>query len=61
MQGRYGAAFGFFCYATYDPTNLATLKGWLTKMVFVDIIWDTVLKASCAAIGVWATQMIIGL
>ncbi|MFT5020341.1 MAG: putative membrane protein, partial [Polaribacter sp.] len=24
----YGALFGFFCYATYDLTNLATLKGF---------------------------------
>lgn len=55
----YGAAFGFFCYATYDLTNLATLKGWPPKMVVVDIIWGTVLTGSCAAIGVWLTQMVV--
>ncbi len=52
----YGALFGFFCYATYDLTNLATLKGWPTKMVIVDIIWGTVLTGSCAVIGAWATM-----
>jgi len=56
----YGAAFGFFCYATYDLTNLATLKGWPPKMVMVDIVWGTVLTGSCAAIGVWGTQLILG-
>jgi uncharacterized membrane protein len=54
----YGAAFGFFCYATYDLTNLATLKGWPPKMVVVDIIWGTVLTGSCAAVGVWLTQLV---
>ena len=55
----YGAALGFLCYATYDLTNLATLKGWPPKMVVVDIIWGTVLTGSCAAVGVWLTQMVV--
>ena len=55
----YGGLFGFFCYATYDLTNLATLKGWPVKMVAIDIVWGTVLTGSCAAIGVWLTQMIV--
>jgi len=55
----YGAAFGFFCYATYDLTNLATLKGWPPKMAVVDIVWGTILTGSCAAIGVWLTQMVV--
>ena len=54
----YGALFGFFCYATYDMTNLATLEGWPVKMVVVDIIWGTVLTASCAVGGVWLTRMV---
>lgn len=51
----YGALFGFFCYATYDLTNLATLRDWPVKMVFVDILWGIVLTSSCATIGAWAT------
>ena len=51
----YGALFGFFCYATYDLTNLATLKGWQPKMVIVDIVWGTVLTAACASAGAWVT------
>ena len=40
-----GALFGFFTYATYDLTNLATLKGWPLTIVFIDILWGTILSA----------------
>ncbi len=46
----FGALFGFFTYATYDLTNLATLRDWPLSIVVVDIIWGTVLGASVAAI-----------
>lgn len=55
-----GALFGFFAYATYDLSNLATLKDWPVNIVFVDILWGTVLTASVAAasffIGKWIMQ-----
>ena len=35
----YGALFGLMTYATYDLTNMATLKGWSKKVVIVDMIW----------------------
>ena len=44
----YGALFGFFTYATYDLTNLSTLKDWPLDLVIVDIIWGTVLGGSVA-------------
>ena len=34
----WGALFGFFTYATYDLTNLATLKNWPLIVVLVDIL-----------------------
>lgn len=40
-----GALFGFFTYATYDLTNLATLKDWPLTIVFIDILWGTTLSA----------------
>lgn len=40
-----GALFGFFTYATYDMTNLATLKGWPVPIVIIDIIWGALLSA----------------
>ena len=46
-----GALFGFFCYATYDMTNYATLRDWPLKMVLVDIAWGTVLTGTVAGAG----------
>ena len=40
-----GALFGGLAYATYDLTNLATLKDWPTQLVFVDIAWGIVLSS----------------
>lgn len=51
-----GALFGFFAYATYDMTNLATLRGWPIAMVVVDIAWGTFLTAISATAGFLATQ-----
>ena len=44
----YGLLFGFFTYATYDLTNLATLKDWPLIVVMVDIIWGSILGGSVA-------------
>lgn len=52
----YGALFGFFCYATYDMTNLATLKNWPVTVSVVDITWGTLLSGSAATIGFLATR-----
>lgn len=41
-----GALFGLITYATYDLTNLATLKDWPLLVTVVDLIWGTVLAAS---------------
>ena len=40
-----GALFGLFTYATYDLTNLATMKNWPLTIVFVDIAWGMLLTA----------------
>ncbi|EAG8908436.1 DUF2177 family protein [Listeria monocytogenes] len=36
-----GALFGLVCYATYDLTNLATLKDWPITMTIIDLVWGT--------------------
>lgn len=38
-----GGFFGLITYATYDMTNLATLKDWPVFITVIDIIWGTVL------------------
>ncbi len=46
----YGALFGLICYATYDLTNLATLKNWPLKLTVYDLMWGTFLSASTATV-----------
>ena len=45
------ALFGFFAYATYDLTNLATLKQWPTGLSVMDVVWGTCISAAAAAGG----------
>lgn len=42
------ALFGFFCYATYDLTNLATVKNWPLQLAIVDMLWGTFLTTFIA-------------
>jgi uncharacterized membrane protein len=41
----FGALFGLITYATYDLTNLATLKDWPLLVTIVDLAWGAVLAA----------------
>jgi uncharacterized membrane protein len=50
----FGALFGFFAYATYDLTNLATLKVWSLRISLIDMAWGTVLTATTASIAAFA-------
>ncbi|PKK97476.1 MAG: DUF2177 domain-containing protein [Tenericutes bacterium HGW-Tenericutes-3] len=36
-----GMLFGLITYATYDLTNLATLKDWPITITIIDLIWGT--------------------
>lgn len=47
----YGALFGLVAYATYDLTNLSTLKGFTTKVVVVDMIWGVCLTAAVSVLA----------
>ncbi len=46
-----GALFGLICYATYDLTNLATLKNWPLKVTLIDLVWGSVLSTLLAMVG----------
>ncbi len=46
----YGALFGLITYATYDLTNLATIKDWPMLVTVIDLIWGSVLAASVSVI-----------
>lgn len=46
----YGALFGLVCYATYDLTALAALKGFDIKIVAIDLLWGTFLTSVVASV-----------
>ena len=46
----FGAMFGLITYATYDLTNLATLKDWPLVVTIVDLIWGMVVSASVSVL-----------
>jgi uncharacterized membrane protein len=47
----YGALFGLISYATYDLTNLATLKDWPLLVTVVDLIWGTFLGGAVSFVS----------
>jgi uncharacterized membrane protein len=53
-----GALFGFFAYATYDLTNLSTLKGWPLSLSLMDIAWGTLVSGVSSAVGKLALDRI---
>ncbi len=48
------ALFGLITYATYDLTNLATLKDWPVFITVVDMAWGTTLSVAVSYIGFMA-------
>lgn len=56
VQGWYSTAlmaalFGFVAYATYDLSNLATLKNWPLWLALVDMAWGSTASAVAATAG----------
>lgn len=54
----FGALFGLITYATYDLSNLATLKDWPLLVTMVDLAWGTVLAASVSVVTYFIAQKI---
>ena len=59
-----GALLGLVTYATYDLTNLATLKNWPVLVTMVDLVWGTILSSLVSgatfliSIRVWKLKVI---
>jgi len=45
-----GALFGLVTYATYDLTNLATVKNWPLSVTLIDLVWGMAVSASVSVI-----------
>ncbi len=49
-----GALLGCLAYATYDLTNLSTIRGWPWRISVIDIAWGTALTSVVAVAGYYA-------
>jgi uncharacterized membrane protein len=54
-----GAFFGLVTYATYDLTNLATMRNFPTVIVVVDMIWGMVLSSVVATLSFKAAAWVL--
>lgn len=46
-----GMFFGLTCYATYDLTNLATIKDWPKLITVIDLIWGSTVTGITALLS----------
>ena len=51
-----GALFGFLAYATYDLTNLSTIRDWAWQVSVIDMVWGTVLTGTVSIAGYYAAR-----
>lgn len=51
-----GALFGLITYATYDLTNLATIKDWPVTITIIDLIWGTSVSALTSTLSFWVIK-----
>ncbi|MBC2160189.1 DUF2177 family protein [Listeria booriae] len=52
-----GAFLGLLCYATYDLTNLATLKDWPVLITALDLVWGAFVTAATSGIVFWLAKI----
>ncbi len=52
----YGALFGLVGFATYDLTNLATLKHYTLKLTLVDMAWGALMTAIVSLVAYWIVK-----
>jgi len=55
----YGLLFGFLAYATYNLTNMATVRGWSPVVTLVDIGWGATATGAAALAGYWIVRLIV--
>lgn len=53
-----GALFGLLAYATYDLTNLSTIREWPWQVSVIDMAWGTTLNSLVAIAGFYGGRML---
>lgn len=54
-----GAFFGLITYATYDLTNMATLKDWPILVSVVDLVWGSLLGGATSFLSLWIYRRLV--
>lgn len=54
----YGLLLGFVAYATYNLTNLATLRGWSPLVTGLDTGWGAIATGAAASLGHWVVRLL---
>jgi uncharacterized membrane protein len=54
----YGAFFGLCAYATYEMTNLSTLRDWPVNVAVIDMACGAVLSGVSATAGYFALNLL---
>lgn len=56
MALGFGALFGFICYATYDLTNLATIKNWPLIVTIIDLVWGALVTSLVSVLSFFVAK-----
>ncbi|MCD2177988.1 DUF2177 family protein [Rhizobium sp. C1] len=56
VAARQGALFGLVAYATYDLTNMATMRDWPLSVTLADLAWGAFITATSSAISAWIVR-----
>lgn len=54
-----GAFFGLVTYATYDLTNMATVRDWPLVVTLVDLAWGSALGAATSFLGALLIRLLL--
>lgn len=60
VAGSLGLLLGLIAYASYDLTNMATLKEWSISLTLVDIAWGACVSAIAAVAGFYGARVYAG-
>lgn len=52
-----GLLFGLITYATYDLTNLATVKDWPVMITVIDLLWGSFVSATVSTVSYFLIRL----
>ncbi|MCF7794877.1 DUF2177 family protein [Patescibacteria group bacterium] len=56
---QFGLLFGFIIYSLYSLSNLSFIKDWNYKILFLDILWGTILGGVSGVVAYFITNAML--